>query len=138
MFKRANKGTISNARRLRRDATKAEQRLWWKLRELKIKGLHFRRQVPFQTYVLDFAEHNARLAIELDGGQHAQAPHQKHDAMRDRVLSQQGYLTLRFWNVDIDENLDGVVETILTTAQNRLQRPPPGSLCAPTSPHRGR
>ena len=138
MFKRANRGTISNARRLRRDATKAEQRLWWKLRELKIKGLHFRRQVPFQTYVLDFAEHNARLAIELDGGQHAQAPHQKHDAMRDRVLSQQGYLTLRFWNVDIDENLDGVVETILTTAQNRLQRPPPGSLRSPTSPHRGR
>jgi very-short-patch-repair endonuclease len=61
-------GTIGRARNLRTHATDAERKLWYKLRELKALGYHFRRQVPFRSYILDFVEHSAKFVIELDGG----------------------------------------------------------------------
>jgi crossover junction endodeoxyribonuclease RuvC len=119
MFKAAGPTDIARARRLRRDATESEKRLWWKLRELKPLGYHFRRQSPFQCYTLDFVEHDAKLVIELDGEQHGDTAHREHDAKRDAALASQGYLTLRFWNSEIAENLDGCVDRIYRELQQR-------------------
>jgi very-short-patch-repair endonuclease len=135
MRRRLKSGTIQRARRLRRDETDMEGLLWWKLRELNAHGYHFRRQVPLRSYFLDFAEHSARLAIELDGNQHGFRQNIEHDRERDRIIAEEGYLILRFWNVDVKRNLDGVVEAISRELVKR--RPPPGSLRSPTSPQGG-
>ena len=112
MFKPAAPDVIARARRLRDAATEHERRLWRALRELNRRGCHFRRQAPFDRYVLDFVEHEAKLVIELDGSQHAGDAHRAHDERRDAFLASQGYRTLRFWNTDLWENYDGVVEAI--------------------------
>jgi very-short-patch-repair endonuclease len=119
MFKAAGPTEIAGARRLRRDATESEKRLWWKLRALKQLGYHFRRQSPFRNYTLDFVEHDAKLVIELDGEQHGNAAHRERDEKRDAVLVSQGYLTLRFWNSEINENLDGCVDRVFRELQQR-------------------
>src|SRR6185295_17133178 len=111
--------TIARARRLRLHATEYEKRLWWKLRELKKLGYHFRRQVPFRSYFLDFVEHGARMVIELDGAQHGQAEHRERDAVRDAILKGEGYRVLRYWNAEIAENIDGVVEAVVRTLSER-------------------
>jgi very-short-patch-repair endonuclease len=101
----------ARARRLRRDATDVERRLWRKLRNAQIDGASFRRQHPAGRYVLDFYCPALQLAIELDGGQHAQVT-ANHDRQRDQWLAQRGVIILRFWNSDITENLSGVLEVI--------------------------
>ena len=101
------------ARSLRRSATPAERRLWRQLRLLELQGGHFRRQVPIGPYFADFAHHGARLIVELDGAQHGLPAGQRHDAVRAAYLEGAGYRILRFWNGEVVENLDGVVETIL-------------------------
>ncbi len=113
MRRRLRPETLAHARHLRNEPTIVERKLWWKLRELNTQGYHFRRQVPFRSYILDFAEHGYRLVIELDGSQHGLAKHRAHDAVRDRVLSSEGYRVLRFWNDEIIDNIEGVVEGIL-------------------------
>jgi very-short-patch-repair endonuclease len=119
MFKRAEPRQIAQARRLRRQMTEPEKRLWWKLRDLNRRGCHFRRQAPFDRYVLDFVEHDARLVVELDGSQHGFVPERAHDAQRDAFLLSQGYLTLRFWNHEVREDLDRVAEVIYREAEKR-------------------
>jgi len=135
MRTRLKSGTRERARQLRREMPKAEGLLWWKLRELNRHGFHFRRQAPIRSYFADFAEHSARIAIELDGSQHGAIEHYERDIVRDRVLSQEGYLVLRFWNDEVLRDLDRVVETILREAERR--RPPPDALRASTSPQGG-
>jgi very-short-patch-repair endonuclease len=112
-----------------------ERLLWWKLRGFNARGYHFRRQVPLRDYFLDFAEHSAHLGIELDGGQHGADEHRAHDAVRDRVLTSEGYFVLRFWNHEVRRNLDGVVETIVRTVDAR--RPPTRSASRFDLPTRG-
>ncbi len=102
-----------------------EKKLWWKLRELNTQGYHFRRQAPFGIYTLDFVAHEERLAIEIDGEQHGMIANRARDAARDRFLNNQGYKTLRFWNIEIKENLDGGVEAIVRELKARIGRPPP-------------
>jgi very-short-patch-repair endonuclease len=82
------------------------------------QGHHFRRQVPRGPHVLDFACLKSRLIVEVDGAQHGFDARLARDAKRDRLLAYRGFRTLRFWNNEIDQNLDGVVETIW----NALQR----------------
>lgn len=96
--------------------TVAERPLWRGLREV-LPGHHWRKQVPFGPYVADFCSHSARLIIEVDGGQHASAV--KADATRTRFLESEGYRVLRFWNNDVTENLDGVLETIAAALPQR-------------------
>jgi very-short-patch-repair endonuclease len=98
------------ARRLRRDATEAEKRLWWALRELPPQH-RFRRQHPIGGRVVDFACPGYKLVIELDGGQHA--IRQLADQARTVELARHGYRVVRFWNNDVLDNLTGVVEIIL-------------------------
>jgi very-short-patch-repair endonuclease len=99
------------ARRLRRDSTSVEMRLWQKLRNRQL-GVDFRRQHPAGSFVLDFYCPTLRLAVELDGGQHADAAREARDRSRDRWLSERGVTMLRFWNSDITQNLKGVLEVI--------------------------
>jgi crossover junction endodeoxyribonuclease RuvC len=99
----------ARARRLRRDATDCEQLLWRKLRAAQLDAVKFRRQEPILGFTVDFVAHSHRLIIELDGGQHADAA---ADERRARILEQAGFRVLRFWNSEVIENVDGVVERI--------------------------
>jgi lysyl-tRNA synthetase class 2 len=94
------------ARRLRRDQTNAERVLWFSLRDRRLNGWKFKRQVPLDRFVVDFLCVDARLIVELDGGQHAMQI--ERDAARTRELEMMGYLVLRFWNNDVISNRDGV------------------------------
>jgi very-short-patch-repair endonuclease len=97
--------------------TPQEVKLWVRLRELRQQGYHFRRQAPKGRYVLDFVCLRARLIVEVDGAQHGFDAHLARDAQRDRLFAYRGFRTLRFWNDEIDRNLDGVVETVWNALQ---------------------
>jgi very-short-patch-repair endonuclease len=98
------------ARRLRRDRTDAEARLWRYLRNRQMEGAKFRFQAPVGPYVADFLCVEARLIIELDGGQHG--VQLEKDTARTRALEDAGYMVIRFWNNDVLANSEGVLETI--------------------------
>jgi very-short-patch-repair endonuclease len=100
------------ARGLRIHATDAEKALWRILRSGRIKGLAFRRQHPLGDYVLDFYCPAIRMAIEVDGGQHNQAPGREHDQTRTQWLRSKGIIVLRFWNNDVLANIEGVATEI--------------------------
>ena len=106
----AEKRLTGVARKLRNDMTDAERRLWSQLRASQLEGFKFTRQLPIGDYVVDFACRLARLAIELDGGQHADNP---ADDARTRVIEAHGYRVIRFWNNDVLQNTDGVLTAIL-------------------------
>jgi very-short-patch-repair endonuclease len=116
--------TVPNvhARALRKRLTPQEVKLWVKLRELKGLGFHFRRQAPVGAYIVDFVSFGSRLVIEADGGQHGLPKGARADRVRDEFLRSQGFRIVRFWNSDIDRNLDGVMEVILSA----LTHPHPG------------
>ena len=100
----------SFARTLRNNATPAERILWQQLKLLKAEGRHFRRQVQLDRYVADFACHYPKVVVELDGGQHGDAL--AYDEHRSQILKRHGYDVLRFWNADVFEALEGVVDRI--------------------------
>ena len=114
---------VRSARRLRRDQTDAERTLWFRLRDRRLNGLKFRRQMPLKSYVVDFCCESARLVIELDGGQHDIRVDE--DARRTSELESFGYVVLRFWNNDVLNNIDGVLETIVATASQEPPHPNP-------------
>jgi very-short-patch-repair endonuclease len=93
------------------------------LRDWRLNGLKFRRQVPIDRYVVDFFCADAHLIIEVDGGQHATAD----ETNRTRVLEAMGCLVLRFWNNEVHENIEGVLETILNVL-DRSEPPHPTPL----------
>jgi very-short-patch-repair endonuclease len=99
------------ARSLRRDQTAAEVRLWSRLRNASLNGFKFRRQFPIGEFIADFCCPRRRFVIELDGAQHAEQVHR--DEWRSALLARHGYRVLRFWNEEIINNLDGVLERIL-------------------------
>ncbi|QEX19325.1 DNA methylase [Hypericibacter terrae] len=112
--------SVKDARRLRKDATDAERKLWSALSGQQLDGFKFRRQVPIGDFIADFACLSARLIVEVDGGQH-DAEREK-DAARTAWLNSRGYRVIRFWNNDVLANLEGVVRTILTALHDH---PPP-------------
>jgi very-short-patch-repair endonuclease len=114
---------VTTARRLRRDQTDAERALWFRLRDRRLNGMKFRRQMPIKSYVVDFCCESARLVIELDGGHHAERG--DLDAKRTADLEAYGYLVLRFWNNDVLSNISGVLETIATIASQEPPHPNP-------------
>jgi len=101
---------------LRNNATPQERRLWLKLRALRPQGLHFRRQVPIDRFVVDFACLRRKLIIEIDGGQHNKDANAARDRIRDERLDALGFTVLRFWNSDVAADMDAVVETIFARA----------------------
>jgi len=98
------------AQRLRRDQTPAEIRLWGRLRNRKLNGAKFRRQVPVAGYIVDFMCCEAMLIVEADGGQHVQAA--RYGAMRTQALEGLGFVVLRYWNKEILEDTDAVIGAI--------------------------
>ena len=118
----AMKGNVGTARRLRRDQTDAERVLWFRLRDRRLEGWKFRRQAPIDRFVVDFVCADARVIVELDGGQHVERSEQ--DRARTEILQSAGYLVLRFWNNDLLANTDGVVETILAALNQSKSVPP--------------
>ena len=104
----ARSGSVARARKLRRNSTDAERKLWRALRSA-LPHLKWRRQMPVGPYFADLACFASKLIIEIDGGQHAAAA---YDERRSAFLEAQGYCVLRFWNDDVLNNTDGVVEAI--------------------------
>ncbi|HVG81440.1 MAG TPA: DUF559 domain-containing protein [Methylomirabilota bacterium] len=98
---------IARARQLRREATDAERRLWWRLRSSGL-GVRFVRQHPIGPYIADFACRGLKLVVELDGSQHGG----DKDHRRDEFMVARGYKVLRFWNPEVLSNMDGVLETV--------------------------
>lgn len=123
------------ARKLRMTMIKQEVRLWLRLRELRKDGFYFRRQVPVDGFIVDFACYHPKVAIEIDGSQHSHLRCKKRDAARDAYLTASGFKVLRFWNCDVDNNLEGVLTLLLHELQKAS--PPPGSLRSPPSPQGG-
>jgi very-short-patch-repair endonuclease len=109
---------MRRARQLRRDGTNVEQRLWFHLRDRQLGGIKFRRQEPIGPFIVDFCSLEAKLVVELDGGQHAE--HVARDAERTAALERRGYQVLRFWNSEVGENLDAVLERIAAVAAARV------------------
>jgi very-short-patch-repair endonuclease len=107
---------IQQARRLRKAATRHEKRLWSHLRDRKLAGLKFRRQVPVGDRILDFFCAEAHLAVELDGSGHCHHFTQMSDLDRAIELHEKGIRIIRFYNSEVDENLDGVLNAILYAA----------------------
>ncbi|WP_264656841.1 endonuclease domain-containing protein [Azospirillum canadense] len=109
----------NRAVQLRRDSTEVEKIIWQKLRNAQM-GAKFRRQEPIVGFIVDFVAHDHRLVIELDGGQHADQA--QYDERRTRMLEQAGFRVLRFWNNDVNDNLEGVLETIRTALSTTAVR----------------
>jgi very-short-patch-repair endonuclease len=106
----ARKRLTPVARRLRAEMTDVERLLWSRLRGSQL-GHSFTKQFPIGKAVADFACRRAKLVVELDGGQHALSP--EEDAVRTRMIEAHGYTVIRYWNSDVTENLDGVLQDIL-------------------------
>jgi very-short-patch-repair endonuclease len=104
----------TRSRQLRRDLTEPEQKLWHLLRSRRLAHVKFRRQAPIGPWIADFVSHEFKLIIEADGSQHADSP---RDTQRDTDLAQRGYRVLRFWNNDIMQNTEGVLERILEAVE---------------------
>ncbi|MES2195445.1 MAG: endonuclease domain-containing protein [Pseudomonadota bacterium] len=109
----------TNARALRRNSTDVERILWSELRDHRLNGAGFRRQVPIGNYIADFICHAAQLVIELDGGQHFSDRGEQADAARSAAIEAKGFQVLRFSNHDVMTNRVGVLETIVAAVAAR-------------------
>lgn len=113
---------LNNAKTLRTQQTDAEQRLWYHLRAHRFMDVKFKRQKPLGRYIVDFVCLELRLIIEVDGGQHAEQV--EYDQRRDAWLRSEGYTVLRFWNNEVMQQLEGVLEQIrLAVALSASPRP---------------
>ena len=101
------------AKTLRKRSTDAELILWQRIKARRLEGIKFRRQQPIEDFIVDFLSFENRIIIELDGGQHVED--RQKDRERDKLLTEAGFKVLRFWNNEIFENLDGVLERIQET-----------------------
>ncbi len=110
--------SIHRARSLRRDMTDVERWLWGKLRDRRLGGHKFVRQMPIGPFFADFGCREAKLIVELDGSQHAGS---RHDELRDIFLVGQGYGVLRFWNHEVASGIADACETILAAVEGRLE-----------------
>jgi very-short-patch-repair endonuclease len=108
-----NGAGVKFARRLRQKQTDAERLLWFRLRDRRLVGWKFKRQVPIDRFIVDFFCPDAKLILEIDGGQHDER--RARDENRTVLLESKGYLVLRFWNNDVIGNMEGVLEEVLNT-----------------------
>ena len=106
-----NKLLKERSRELRKNLTEADQKLWHKLRNKQINAHKFRRQFILGNYIVDFICLDKRLIIELDGGQHMD--NVDYDSKRDEWLKKQNFIVLRFWNNQVLNEIDSVLEVIV-------------------------
>ncbi|MBR6099018.1 endonuclease domain-containing protein [bacterium] len=107
------KKLVTLARNLRKNATPQEATMWNLLRLHKFFGLEFRRQYPIGDYIVDFICREKKIIIEIDGGHHAELDNYIHDEVRTQLLESKGFKVVRFWNSEIDSNIDGVYERLM-------------------------
>ncbi|WLR91587.1 endonuclease domain-containing protein [Shinella zoogloeoides] len=110
-------GKTRQARRLRQIDTEEERRLWSNLRDRRLNGFKFSRQIPLGVYFVDFLCRDLRLVVEIDGFQHAEMP---SDALRTDWLNRNGYSILRFWNHEITQERRAVLDTILAALTGQM------------------
>ena len=110
----------ARARQLRRQPTDAERLLWSRLRNRAVDGAKFRRQTPLGPFIVDFFCAEARLVVEMDGGQHAESV---ADALRDAWLGANGCAVARYWNNEVLGNIDGVMRDIRARLTERRAAP---------------
>jgi very-short-patch-repair endonuclease len=113
-------GQRKNARAMRRIATDAERRLWLLLRDRRLDGIKFRRQVPFGPYILDFVCFERKVVIEVDGGQHGAS---EADKIRDARLRVEGFQVVRYWNNDVLKNPEGILTDLLARLEATYPSP---------------
>ena len=122
---RGSNDLLTRARSLRQHATEAERVLWKHLREHRLEGYKFRRQVVIEPYIVDFVCIDAKLIVEADGGQHAEQL--EYDAQRTARLEAMGYRIMRFWNHEILVDLHDVLEQIRSALiETPSPQPSPG------------
>lgn len=112
---RTNRKTFRQSRLLRQNLTPAENELWYRLNNNQLGNIHFRRQHAIGPYIVDFCTVQRKLIIEIDGSQHNEQ--KEYDAERTAFLNQKGYRVIRFWNHEIENNIETVLETILRAAK---------------------
>ena len=108
-------GLLKPCRTLRTSSSNAERRLWSCLRNRQLLGFKFRSQHPEDKFIVDFYCYEVKLAIEIDGGQHAEGAQSVYDKRRTAQLETKGIKVLRFWNNEVLQNLEGVLEMIAET-----------------------
>ena len=113
------RNNIDYCRKLRKDQTDAERKLWSILRNRQLSGVKFRRQFPVGRYILDFYSPEYRLGIEADGGKHYEDKGKSEDALRKRELTKHGVKIVRFSDLDILNNIEGVYEIIQGVIETR-------------------
>jgi adenine-specific DNA-methyltransferase len=114
---------LANARALRANSTDAKRHLWYYLCHRRMSGYRFHRQMPIGRFVADFVCLRARLIVELDGGQHAERL--LEDLERTRYLARCGYRVIRFWNDEVPEQTEAVLESILEALIQACPHPNP-------------
>lgn len=119
------KQTTKYARALRKSLTPQERKLWYYLRNRRFEGFKFRRQFPIGIYIVDFCCFSAKLIIELDGGQHNGSNFVIKDRRRDNYLKSLGFTILRFWNNELDNNRQVVLDSIYDQLQILTPNPSP-------------
>ena len=111
------------ARTLRNQSTDAERHLWQHLRGKQLGGHRFRRQVPVAGFIADYACLEAKVIVELDGGQHAQ--NAAYDERRDRLIEAQGFRVLRFWDTQVFRETQAVLQEIMRALEAISPHPNP-------------
>jgi len=106
------------AKKLRNNPTPQEKIMWQLLRKKNFNGLKFSRQYPIGKYIVDFVCRRKKLVIELDGGQHNQIEHIIYDNERTKYIESKGFKIVRFWNNEIDTNLEGVYQKLKEFCDN--------------------
>ncbi len=114
MHRRTTPKVFARAKELHRSMTEAEARLWSHLRAHRMKDIHFRNQHAIGGYIVDFCAPRLKLIIELDGSKHLEQ--QEYDAERTAFLEAKGYRILRFWNNDVMNNIEAVLDSIWEAA----------------------
>ncbi len=112
------RNNIDKCRNLRKNQTDAERKLWLVLRNRQLEGTKFRRQFPIGRYILDFYSPECKIGIEANGSQHYETQGRKKDELRAKELSKYGIEILRFSDLDILNNIEGVYETIVKTVKD--------------------
>ncbi|WP_233590891.1 endonuclease domain-containing protein [Flavobacterium sp. GSP27] len=112
MWKGASPKIFSNAKKLRDNATEAEEKLWLAVKNNQIEGFKFRRQHPLSFYVADFYCHALKLVIEIDGGYHLTEEQQLLDEERTKHIEFQGLKVIRFTNEEVLAQLPEVIDKI--------------------------
>ena len=109
------------ARELRSNPTDSERALWSRLRRKQLLGVQFYRQRPIGDYIVDFYAPSIKLVVEADGSQYYEPTHAERDVARDMSLSKKGIRILRFTNLDVLKNTNGVAQAIFDVVAQKLK-----------------